>query len=37
VLAVYRGTATLQFGGEQGQKFDVKPGDIIVIPPGDQA
>jgi uncharacterized protein YjlB len=34
VLAVYRGTATLQLGGEQGQKFNVKAGDVIVIPAG---
>jgi uncharacterized protein YjlB len=34
VLAVYRGTATLQFGGEKGRKFAVKPGDVIVIPAG---
>lgn len=34
VLAVYRGTATLQFGGEKGRKFVVKPGDVIVIPAG---
>ena len=34
VLAVYRGTATLQLGGEQGRKFAVKPGDVIVIPAG---
>jgi uncharacterized protein YjlB len=34
VLAVYRGTATLQFGGEKGTKFAVKPGDVVVIPAG---
>ena len=34
VLAVYRGTATLQFGGEKGRKFAVKPGDVVVIPAG---
>jgi uncharacterized protein YjlB len=34
VLGVYRGTATLQLGGEKGRKFDVKPGDVIVIPAG---
>ena len=34
VLAVYRGAATLQLGGEKGRKFDVKPGDVIVIPAG---
>jgi uncharacterized protein YjlB len=34
VLAIYRGTATLQLGGEKGRKFDVRPGDVIVIPAG---
>ena len=34
VLGVYRGSATLQLGGEKGRKFEVKPGDIIVIPAG---
>jgi uncharacterized protein YjlB len=34
VRAVYRGTATLQFGGEKGRKFGVKPGDVVVIPAG---
>src|SRR5262245_9028312 len=34
VLAVYRGTATLQFGGEKGRKFALKPGDVVVIPAG---
>ena len=34
VLAVYRGMATLQLGGEKGRKFAVKPGDVIAIPAG---
>jgi len=34
VLAVYRGEATLQLGGEEGEKLEVKPGDVIVIPAG---
>jgi uncharacterized protein YjlB len=34
VLAIYQGTGTLQLGGEQGQKFDVATGDVIVIPAG---
>ena len=34
VLAVYRGTATLQLGGEKGRNFAVNPGDVIVIPAG---
>lgn len=33
-LTVYSGTATLQLGGEQGRKFDVKVGDMIIIPAG---
>ena len=34
VLGVYRGTATLQIGGEKGRTFGVKRGDILVIPAG---
>ena len=34
VLAVHGGAATLQFGGQQGRKFAVKAGDVIVIPAG---
>ena len=34
VLAVYRGAATLQLGGEKGRKFAVNPGNVIVIPAG---
>jgi uncharacterized protein YjlB len=34
VLGVYRGTATLQLGGEKGRQFVVKAGDVIVIPAG---
>lgn len=34
VLAVYRGTATLQLGGEQGRQFAVQPGNVIVTPAG---
>lgn len=34
VLGVCRGSATLQLGGEQGKKFEVKPGDVMVIPAG---
>ncbi|MEO7099372.1 MAG: cupin domain-containing protein [Luteolibacter sp.] len=34
VLGVSRGTATLTFGGENGKSFDVRPGDVIVIPAG---
>ena len=34
VLAVARGTARVQFGGENGPLVDVQPGDVIVIPAG---
>lgn len=34
VLGVYSGSATLHLGGEQGEKIEVKAGDIIVIPAG---
>jgi uncharacterized protein YjlB len=34
VLGVSRGTATLQFGGEEGRQFEVTAGDVIVIPAG---
>jgi uncharacterized protein YjlB len=34
VLGVFSGTALLHLGGEKGEKVNVKPGDIIVIPAG---
>lgn len=34
VLVVYRGSGTLQLGGERGRKFPVAAGDVIVIPAG---
>ncbi|HEX8269324.1 MAG TPA: cupin domain-containing protein [Flavobacterium sp.] len=34
VLAVYKGYATLQFGGEEGQEVSVDEGDVVVIPAG---
>jgi uncharacterized protein YjlB len=34
VLAVCRGAARVQLGGEQGPIFSVKPGDVILIPAG---
>lgn len=34
VLGIYSGEAKLHLGGEQGEKLDVKAGDIIVIPAG---
>ncbi len=34
VLGVYSGKALLQLGGEQGQKVEVRAGDILIIPAG---
>lgn len=34
VLGIYSGEAKLHLGGEQGEKLNVKAGDIIVIPAG---
>lgn len=34
VLGVASGTATILFGGIHGEKFDVKVGDVVVIPAG---
>jgi uncharacterized protein YjlB len=34
VLGVYRGSATVQFGGEPGVALEVKAGDVILIPGG---
>ena len=34
VLGVYRGLATVRLGGEQGNDFIVRVGDVIVIPAG---
>jgi uncharacterized protein YjlB len=34
VLGVYRGSVTVRLGGEQGKDFDVRAGDVIVIPAG---
>jgi len=34
VLGIYRGSATVRLGGEQGGDFVVQAGDIIVIPAG---
>lgn len=34
VLGIYKGSALLQLGGEQGQPVRVQAGDIIVIPAG---
>jgi uncharacterized protein YjlB len=34
VLGIYRGSATVRLGGEQGEDFTVQAGDAIVIPAG---
>ena len=34
VLAVCRGAARVQLGGENGPIFSIKPGDMILIPAG---
>lgn len=34
VLGVFSGNATLLLGGENGKKFKVKGGDIVIIPAG---
>jgi uncharacterized protein YjlB len=34
VLGVYSGSAKVRLGGEQGEDFEVRAGDVIVIPAG---
>jgi uncharacterized protein YjlB len=33
-LAIARGRATVRFGGENGAKIDVVPGDVVILPAG---
>jgi uncharacterized protein YjlB len=34
VLGVYRGTAKVQLGGDRGVNFDIRAGDVLIIPAG---
>lgn len=34
VIGIRSGTATLQLGGEAGEKINVKAGDVLVLPAG---
>ncbi|MES2456319.1 MAG: cupin domain-containing protein [Bacteroidota bacterium] len=34
VLGVFSGNALLQLGGPEGEKFHVRPGDVMVLPAG---
>jgi uncharacterized protein YjlB len=34
VLGIVKGTATVILGGPQGQRLDVRPGDVLVLPAG---
>jgi len=34
VLAIARGTARVEFGGDEGQTLDVEAGDVVVLPAG---
>jgi uncharacterized protein YjlB len=34
VLGIFRGHATVQFGGEQGVVLSVEKGDVVIIPAG---
>jgi len=34
VVAVFKGNATIQIGGDEGLKLDIEVGDVILLPPG---
>ena len=34
VLGVARGCATVRFGGENGEKIKIAPGDVVILPAG---
>ena len=34
VLVIIAGSCLVQFGGEQGPKYTVNPGDVVIIPAG---
>jgi uncharacterized protein YjlB len=34
VLGVFRGAATVQFGGDSGRRHQLKGGDVVIIPAG---
>jgi uncharacterized protein YjlB len=34
VLGIYEGSVTVRLGGEKGQDFVLRPGDVVVIPAG---
>lgn len=34
VLAVARGRANVRFGGDQGQEFEIRKGDVAILPAG---
>lgn len=34
VIGVYKGSATIQFGGEKGIKQKITAGDVVIIPAG---